>query len=176
MLLWLFRLRHLHGTEIRRERYVDEHPPRGHAQRLCTRNLQVKADFYPSNNCAFESNLCLFFGEISNPFNILRIVLGAQGRKQGSAIAGMLFAPVFLIARLIFCTASGFIVNLNPNINYIFKIDVTLMCNFALTASICQLCLGLEDPQPWRKGVCRVESELSPSSEVLCAHEVPQTV
>ena len=72
-------------------------------------------------------NWCLFFGEISNPFNILRIVFGAQERKKASVIAGSLFAPVFLIARLVFCTAMGFIGNLNPNISYILKIDISLM-------------------------------------------------
>jgi hypothetical protein len=70
---------------------------------------------------------CLFFGELSNPFNILRIVLAAQERTKASALAGMLFAPVYLTARLIFCTAVGFFASLNPNISYVLKVDVSLM-------------------------------------------------
>lgn len=76
--------------------------------------------------------MCLWVGEVSNPFNIMRQVFEIQGRPKDSLKAGQGFIAVFLIMRLVSSPALAYYTVFNPEISYILKFCCVLMRNFKL--------------------------------------------
>lgn len=70
----------------------------------------------------------VWFGEITNPLNILRQYFDANLNKKKSTQMGIAFMVLFLFIRVC-CTpfVIGWVVNLNPNMNIYFKFISSLM-------------------------------------------------
>jgi hypothetical protein len=72
-------------------------------------------------------SVSLLLGELSNPFNILRQVFHAQGRKEDSVKQGKVFIVTFLLLRLV----SGPLITrwfcLNDDLHIILKFNSALM-------------------------------------------------
>lgn len=79
------------------------------------------------NDSASECVATLLVGEMSNPFNILRILFTYENRQKDCNLCGGLFVIAFLIARGLFAPILAWLANFNPNINYILKINCALM-------------------------------------------------
>lgn len=76
-----------------------------------------------------------FWGEISNPFNILRQNFEVAGNHGSALITSKLFVGTFLVARLTACPYFGRWTTLNPHISQILKLNVSLMRNIVLLSS-----------------------------------------
>ena len=68
-----------------------------------------------------------FWGEFSNPFNILRQNYEMAGNHTAANIMSQMFVATFLVVRLTACPYFGRWTTLNPNISVILKINVVLM-------------------------------------------------
>lgn len=83
--------------------------------------------FSPSNNSAQECFYSMFFGEITNPFNILRQNFAVQDRKRDSFLAGIIFIGAFIPVRSLICTWVSRFITLSPETSRILKLNASLM-------------------------------------------------
>ena len=56
------------------------------------------------DNSAQECFYSMFFGELTNPFNLLRQLFAAQDRKREAFLAGLAFIGLFIPEWTLICT------------------------------------------------------------------------
>lgn len=69
----------------------------------------------------------MFFGEITNPFNLLRQLFAVQGRNKQSFWSGITFIGLFIPVRSFICTWVARFITLSPESSIILKINASLM-------------------------------------------------
>jgi len=75
-----------------------------------------------------EMNYCLFFGELTNPLNIMRIIYEDHGRKKASELCALLFMVIFVLVRGPFSVYMSYEIVLPSAVNYVLKITYLLTC------------------------------------------------
>ena len=79
------------------------------------------------DNCAVENCFAMLFGELSNPFNILRQVFDAWKEEKKSKIMSIIFIILFIPLRVIVCPAICHNTIYNESLSYVLKLNSGMM-------------------------------------------------
>jgi len=82
------------------------------------------------NNVASELMLTVFFGELTNPFNLLRQIFSEQEKPAKARLQGIFFIASFFLLRIILGPIFVWWICSNPNVNIIIKLGACLMRTF----------------------------------------------
>jgi TLC domain len=80
-----------------------------------------------SNNVATEMMVSVFFGEVTNPFNLLRQIYAEQERDAESKFQGLLFAGSFIFVRVFIGPVIAWWFCSNPNMHAVLQFGCCAM-------------------------------------------------
>lgn len=97
------------------------------------------------NNVATELIITIFFGELTNPFNLLRQIFAEQEKPQQARLQGILFIASFMLFRIVLGPIFVWWICSNPSVSIIIKLGACLMRKSLSHPSLDRLHLGVEN-------------------------------
>jgi len=79
------------------------------------------------NNVATELIITIFFGELTNPFNLLRQIYAEQEKPQQARLQGILFIASFMLFRIVLGPIFVWWICSNVSVSIIIKLGACLM-------------------------------------------------